>query len=354
MGKSTKVRPHLLTRSICPENQETPIHFLANDITPTSYFYRRNHFSYPNLTTHFFCFPIEGSVYVPRIFTYQELLALPSKTIKIVLECAGNKRALFHPDTYGEQWKEGAIGQAYWKGVSLTTLLQYTGVHHSAREVVVEGYDTGPRTDMEGTFRYVRSLPLHKALHPDTIIAYELNGRPIPYKHGYPLRLLVPQWYAMASVKWIKKITVIDDTFQGPFQTTDYVYYPHKNNDVGKHPVTTMNSNSTIQQPLHLSTLSQGAHLIKGIAWTGEGTITAVDISIDNGHTRLPASLQQNSAEPYSWVRWSFRWHAEKKGEYTLLSRATDSLGRVQPPIAVWNRKGYGYNALCMTKVKIE
>jgi DMSO/TMAO reductase YedYZ molybdopterin-dependent catalytic subunit len=352
--KNTQVKPYLLTRSLLPENQETPIHFLFDEVTTASYFFRRNHFPYPNLSAESFYLPVEGSVQVPKIFTYQELLSLPAKTVKVMLECSGDKRASFQPKTFGEQWGEGALSQAYWKGVSLKTLFQYTGVQSSAREVVVEGYDTGTRTDMKGTFRFARGLPIEKALHPDTIIAYELNGQPIPFKHGYPLRLIVPQWYAMASVKWIKKITVIDGAFQGPFQAIDYVYYPEKNSDTGKHPVTTMNINSTIQQPLNLSCLSQGVHFIQGIAWTGEGMVTRVDVSVDNGQTWLPASLQQNPVDLYSWLHWTFRWNVEKKGEYTLISRAIDSLGRVQPVEAAWNRKGYGYNAVCKVRVKVE
>ena len=171
-------------------------------------------------------------MHTPKIFSLQEIYSLPSKTIKVVLECSGDKRELFKPKVYGEQWGKGAISQGIWKGVSLRTLLQHTGLIDSAKEIVFEGYDYGERPDSNQLFNFSRSLPLEKALDPATIIAYEYNNHPIPFKHGFPLRLIVPGWYAMASVKWIKKITVIDEEFKGPFQAVDYVYYPNKENEV--------------------------------------------------------------------------------------------------------------------------
>ncbi|WP_028403019.1 sulfite oxidase [Ectobacillus panaciterrae] len=352
--KNVHVKPYLLTKKLLPENQETPIHFLAGNITPLSYFYKRNHFSYPKLMTSFFHLQVEGNVKVPRTFSYNEILSLPTKTVKVMLECAGDKRSSFQPKTFGEQWGEGALSQGYWKGVPLRTLFQYTGIRGSAKEIVFEGHDTGMRTDITGIFAYERSLPIDKALHPDTLVAYELNGEPLSFKHGYPLRLIVPQWYAMASVKWLKKISVIDGSFQGPFQAVDYIYYPEKNRDAGKYPVTTMNINSTIQQPLDLAILDKGVHTIQGIAWTGEGEITKVEISTNDGETWMPAVLQPKTDSPYTWVNWTFFWNANAKGECTILSRATDSMGRIQPEEALWNRKGYGYHAICRVKVKVE
>lgn len=162
---------------------------------------------------------------------------------------------------------KGAISQGYWKGVPLRTLLELSGIREGSKEIVVEGYDFGERTDLNEVFTYARSQPIEKAIHPDTIIAYEYNNQPIPFKHGYPLRLIVPQWYAMASVKWIKQISVIDSNFKGPFQTIDYVYYPDKENNKDAYPVTTINVNSTIQKPLDKENLNNGKHLIKGIPW---------------------------------------------------------------------------------------
>lgn len=348
-----KIQPYLITKSLIPENQESPINFLVDDIVGEKWFYRRNHFSYPIFLSSFYFLPIEGLVHSPKVFSLQEIMALPSKTIKVVLECAGNKRELFEPKVFGEQWGKGAISQGIWKGVMIETLLRYTGLLESAKEVVVEGYDFGERTNTNLQYNFSRSLPLKKALHPDTIIAYQYNEKPIPFKHGFPLRLVVPGWYAMASVKWVKKITVIDQEFNGPFQAIDYVYYPNKEDDSEKIPVTTINVNSTIQTPLNRQILNTGHHTITGIAWTGKGKITEVEISFDGGRTWNLAKLK-TSFENYDWVRWFYNWEAEKKGEYTIVSKATDSNGRVQPLEATWNRKGYGYNAVDFIKVKVE
>ncbi|MFC7392862.1 sulfite oxidase [Scopulibacillus cellulosilyticus] len=348
------VSPYLITRTLMPENQETPLNFLLNDNTPPSYFYRRNHFPYPKLTKQSFFLPITGEVYKPRIFSFQQLLSFPSRTVKVLLECAGNKRQLFIPKVFGEQWGAGAMSQGDWKGVPLKDLLQYAGLKYTAKEIVFEGYDWGLMPGISTPLYYARSLPIEKALHPDTIIAYEFNGKPIPFKHGYPLRLIVPQWYAMASVKWIKRIKVIDHTFKGQFQTEDYVYYPNEDSDEGKKPVTIIHVNSMIQQPLNLSILNQGIHKIKGMAWSGYGEITRVDVSTDHGQSWTEATLNASSRSPYTWTNWTIDWQAETKGEFTIMSRATDSCGYVQPIASQWNRKGYGYHAIDKVNVKIQ
>lgn len=347
------VKPYLITKSLNPENHETPIQFINNNIVDGNLFYRRNHFSYPHFTSSFYFLPIQGFVHTPRTFSLQEIYSLPSRTIKVVLECSGDKRDFFEPKVFGEQWEKGAISQGIWKGVSLRTLLQYTGLIDAAKELVFEGYDYGERPDSDQMVNFSRSLPIEKALEPDTIIAYEYNNQPIPFKHGFPLRLIVPGWYAMASVKWIKSITVIDKEFKGPYQTVDYVYYPNKEDDSGKFPVTTINVNSTIQYPLNRQLLTTGLYQIKGIAWTGKGSIDKVEISLDDGHTWETCQLTSTS-EKYSWVSWNYQWEVLKKGEYTIKSKATDSHGNVQPSKPFWNRKGYGYNAVDHIKVKVE
>lgn len=348
------IEPYLITRKLKPENQETPIHFLYQKITPTEYFFIRNHFDYPKLTEQAFFLPVEGKVKRPVIFSYENIIRMPSKTLVFPLECSGNKRAYFKPEVYGEQWKDGAISQGIWKGIPLYTLLALTGLERSALEVVFEAYDYGKREDLEGIFDYKRSLPLRKALHSDTLIAYELNGKPIPFKHGYPLRLIVPQWYGMSSVKWLKRINVIDHHFHGPFQEIDYNYYPYKDSDVGKIPVTNINVSSIIQQPLSNSILNTGKHIISGIAWTGAGVIKEVEVSTDGGENWHKAKHSQDLSQPYSWSSWRYIWKVSQKGEYKIMSRASDSFGCSQPLEAMWNRKGYGYNAVYTINIKIE
>ncbi|MFJ9385155.1 sulfite oxidase [Peribacillus sp. NPDC101481] len=354
MTNPHKVKPYLLTRSLQPENQETPIHFINNDSMENQLFYRRNHFAYPTLSYSNYWLPINGLVSAPLLLSMQDILQYPSKTVEVVLECSGDKRNLFEPKIFGEQWGKGAISQGRWKGVPLRRLLELSGIGEGAKEVVVEGYDYGNRKDLDEIYTYTRSLPIEKALHPDTIIAYEYNNQPIPFKHGYPLRLIVPQWYAMASVKWIKQISVIDSTFNGPFQTIDYVYYPNKDNDQGAFPVTRININSTIQKPLDMEIVNTGKHLIKGIAWTGKGVITKMEISLDGGYTWRNADILRRQNIDYGWVSWSFEWTILEEGEYTIKSRATDSFGQIQPNFPFWNKKGYGYNAIDQIKVKVE
>jgi DMSO/TMAO reductase YedYZ molybdopterin-dependent catalytic subunit len=346
-------KPYLITRRLNPENQETPIQFIEIDIIQPPLFYRRNHFSYPKLTFSNYFLPINGLVTTPLLLSMQQILQLPSKTIEVVLECSGNKRSLLEPKVFGEQWEKGAISQGSWKGVPLRTLLEISGIKNGAKEVVVEGYDFGERTDLDKVFSYTRSLPLEKALHPDTIIAYEYNNHPISYKHGFPFRLIVPQWYGMASVKWIKQIRVIGSHFTGPYQNIDYMYYPNQDNDDGAYPVTTINVNSTIQKPLDMASLNIGKHEIKGIAWTGKGYIKKVEISTDNGDTWIDAAMVHSNSS-YRWISWAYKWTPVEKGIYTIMAKATDSQGRTQPFKPYWNRKGYGYNAIDQIKVRVE
>lgn len=354
LGNRNLEKPSLKTLELKPENKETPIHFLRDWLTPVEYFYKRSHFPYPEITAQSFFLPVSGQVERPLVFHYCYLKSMPSVEITMVLECSGNKRAAFEPRTYGEQWQDGAISQGNWKGVLLKDILKLTGVKGSAKEVVFIGHDKGTRTDMEGVFHYARSLPIDMVLQQDILIAYELNGRSIPYEQGFPLRLIVPQWYGMASVKWLKEIQVIDYEFEGPFQTVDYVYYPNKENDEGASPVTNVKIDSIIQKPLDYSTLDTGNHEIYGIAWSGHGKINNVELSLDNGSTWVKTKLYSDRNQKFSWTFWSYQWEAREKGEYTILCRASDSNGNIQPFEAKWNRKGYGYNAVYTIHVKIE
>ncbi|MBA4493941.1 sulfite oxidase [Paenactinomyces guangxiensis] len=346
--KQPKIKPCPVTVSLEPENQETPVHFVEDWITPEEFFYKRNHFPYPPPDDVPTTLKIEGLVKRPLVLDYKQLLSLPAKTLIATLECAGNKRILFHPRVYGVQWQKGAISQGIWGGVPLYTLLRMAGIKRSARDIVFTGADRGPDQSV-----YERSLPVEKAMHPDTIVAYQMNGGPIPHAHGFPFRLIVPGWYAMASVKWLCKITAIDSAFEGSFQTTDYMYYPHADTDDGKKPVTTIKVNSFIQQPQDYDTLKKGLNLIKGFAWTGKGTISKVEVSTDNGVSWKPASLFK-SQHPYAWTFWKYEWQAEQKGEFIILARAKDSTGRVQPMVPEWNRKGYGYNAITSIRVQVK
>jgi DMSO/TMAO reductase YedYZ molybdopterin-dependent catalytic subunit len=334
-----------------PENQETPIHFLEANETPSQLTYRRNHFPYPLLSIQSYFLTITGSVKKTVTFHYNQITSMPSRTVTALLECSGNKRAYFDPKVFGEQWTEGAISQGNWNGVSLSTLLSITGVNAGAREIVFQGEDSGVKNGQHVQFE--RGLPIEKALDPNVIIAWEHNQKPISPKHGFPFRLIVPGWYGMASVKWLKTIRVIDHPFSGPFQTDDYVYYPHKKQNEGSFPVTTNHINSVIQQPLDRQKLKPGQHEITGLAWTGEGVITSVEISLDNGATWQTAILQ-DTPKKYRWVKWSYSHVFENNQDYNIKVRAFDSIGQSQPDKVFWNRNGYGYNEVSQINIQIE
>lgn len=347
-------RPYLTTRELLPENQETPLHFMNMEEIPEHFFYRRNHFAYPTLKNESFSLHILGEVFQSRMLDYRLIRSMPSKSIPVILECAGNKRSLFQPKTYGEQWEKGAIGQGVWTGVPLFSLLELAGLKPTAREVVVEGWDEGQRSDMPGNCPYARSLPLNKAMHHETLIAYAYNGRLLTHRHGFPLRLIVPHWYAMASVKWVRRIIVTAHPFQGPFQSVDYQFYPYKDSDEGKYPVTVLNVNSSIQRPLDRAVLRKGKHRIQGIAWTGLGEINRVQLSFDGGKSWVGTEMGKRQFLPNSLVQFRYDWEVNRTGEHSIISRSEDTFGRRQPLKAFWNRKGYGFNAADRVTVNIE
>ncbi|MCG8482094.1 MAG: sulfite oxidase [Clostridia bacterium] len=353
MYKNEKIQPYPTTISLRPENQECPIYFIDSWLTPTNLFFVRNHFEYPPINECSFILPIKGDVKKPFVVTYRDLLKMPSKTIICPLECSGNKRKLFDEGIFGTQWGEGAISQAEWKGVPLYNLLKMADPKSTAKNVVFEGHDQGTIEGIEGIHHFARSLSVEQALDQDIIVAYQMNGKPIPVEHGYPLRLIAPKWYAMASVKWLKCIKVIDHDFDGYYQAIDYYYYPNRNNDRDRVPVTYMKVNSIIQYPLDFSTLDKGTYMIRGIAWTGKGTIDKVQISTNGGKTWSDAKIRRNQNMPLGWVAWWKEWKADKTGQYTIMARAYDTCGRAQPLKVEWNRLGYGYNGITNRKIKI-
>lgn len=344
-----KERPNLITRSLNPENQETPIHFIpANQPVSESLFYRRNHFPYPILTPDAFTLKISGSVKKTYIIGYSDLLQLPSKSSSVLIECSGNKRAFFNEKVFGEQWESGAMSEGVWRGIPLATLLKYSGIKEGAKEIAFRGRDSGIKNKQSASFE--RSLEISKALDPEVMIAYEYNGKPLSHKHGFPFRLIVPNWYGMASVKWLAEINVIDNNFTGPFQTDDYIYYYGNG---ATEPVTENNVNSTIQQPLDNQILPAGEYIIKGIAWTGSGLVDKVELSFNKGEIWESATLTQ-LPKPHKTVEWKFSKNLQAGKEYYISVRATDSSGRIQPTESIWNKKGYGYNGIMNIQVKSE
>ncbi|CAH1227837.1 Protein-methionine-sulfoxide reductase catalytic subunit MsrP [Paenibacillus allorhizoplanae] len=344
--------PARIPRSTIPENQEFPMLALSSWVTPENKFYIRNHFPYPVLPTNDWKLSIVGFVQHPIHLNYQALFQYPQITLPVTMECSGNKRTYFQPKTRGVQWEQGAVSHAIWTGVSLRTLLQAAGISPNAREVIFEGMDTGERTDLPGTFRFARSLPIEKSMHPDTLIALYMNGKPLPYKHGYPARLIVPNWYGMASVKWLYRIVATDQEFKGPFQEKDYVVY-RSEADTKRRPVTLMKVNAAISQPTDQTIMRRGMHIITGTAWSGHGFVKKVEISLDRGKSwSLVRWLDPE--EKYSWRRWGWDWHVPVPGTYHIMVKATDDKDNTQPLQAEWNVNGYENNSMPQIQIYVE
>ena len=343
---SAQVRPdepmNLLTLEQEPLIGETPERALDSWLTPNPLFYIRNHFPVPEIHCDSWRLHIDGTVLNIAEMTLKDLKKLPRVTMPVTLECAGNNRRDLEPPALGNQFNSGAVSTAYWAGVRLKDVLQLAGIQSGAREVLFEGCDAGQPEPDEPEMPYLRSLPLDVAMHPDTLLAYEMNGRELPLEHGHPLRLIVPGWYGMASVKWLKRLTVLDREFEGYFQTHKYVV----DDESGPpEPLRNMAVKSMIGSPENGATLRADSICVNGMAWSGQERIARVDVSFDGGNTWSTAEIVGPS-EQYAWQRWHLSWRPEAPGDYVLMSRAVDVCGNVQPMKSRWNRLGYMVNGV--------
>jgi len=328
--------PGLIVRDRDPENLEFPFFALSSAITPTEQFFVRSHFPVPKIDLSTWRLKVEGLVDRPLEFTFDELTRLPTHTVTMVMECAGNSRIFLSPKVSGLQWELGAVGNADWTGIRLADLLEKAGVKPGAVEVVLEGADSGEikkEPVSPGKIRYARSLPLNKALDTPVILAYQMNGESLTPAHGYPLRAVIPGWYGMASVKWLTQILVIDRVFRGYFQTADYTFWERRDGlPVQLLPVGEIEVKAEIARPaLHEIVPADSVYRVHGAAWTGESQITKVEISTDGGHQWHVAQLL-GPATPYAWRLWEYHWRTPAQpGACTVMARATDARGRTQP-----------------------
>jgi DMSO/TMAO reductase YedYZ molybdopterin-dependent catalytic subunit len=323
-----------------PENSETPLDSVRSWVTPTRLFFVRNHFNVPMLDLAEWRLTVEGRVRLRRAWTWDELMDLPERTVFATVECAGNGRSFLAPRQGGVQWGAGAVGHAEWTGVPLKLVLESSGLEPDALEVLFEGADVGTEPDHPAPMPFERSLPLAKALHPDTLLASRMNGEVLDPNHGYPLRLFVPGWYGVASVKWLRRIQVVNKPFRGYFQSVKYTVERQTERGVETEIVGPMMPKSETIRPRGGAVVGLGANRLFGVAWAGEDSVRRVEISSDGGATWSDATLMGPQA-PYSWTLWEYLWVAESPGEYTVLSRATSSSGRVQP--ASHDAKNGGY-----------
>jgi DMSO/TMAO reductase YedYZ molybdopterin-dependent catalytic subunit len=339
-----------------PYNAEAPPEALAAQITPTEMHYVRSNFAVP---THDGTLEVGGAVENPISLTLDDLRAMPATERTVTLECAGNGRLEMRPLPIGEPWGDYAVSTARWTGALLHDVLQRAHPAADGVDVRFVGADHGAyhlqpvlAETKKDDLTFVRALPLVHAADPaaDILIAYEMNGEPLSRDHGAPFRLIVPHWYAVASVKWLKGIDVLTEPYTGEFQTGHYIYeWPDRQHEA----VSLMRVRARITDPAPASTISAGTYTVRGKAWSGTGPVTQVDISLTGEGDWLPARLESPEG-PYQWQDWSFEWEASAVGRHTLRARATDAAGIAQPEVPPWNRLGYGNNAIEVIYVDVH
>ncbi len=318
----------VITRS--PENSETPIDAFRSWVTPNPDFYVRNHFDSPEVDIANWALDVSGWVERKLRLTSEDLDPISQTSLFATLECAGNGRSFLEGDVPGVQWGVGAVGNAEWSGVPVRSLLEPAGIRDGAVEVVFEGSDSGPEGGAEGNVRFARSLPLDMALHPDTLIALRMNGQVLTQEHGYPARLVVPGWYGVASVKWLRAIRVVNEPFRGFFQSVKYTVKRKSARGMSEEVVGMMLPKSEITRPQHGECLAPGARSVEGVAWAGPEAVAAVELSCDGGESWRRAELV-GPQRRYTWTSWRIEWEPPRLGEYRLLARAISASGEIQP-----------------------
>ena len=334
-----------------PFNAETPNQYLRSWITANKVFFGRNQGQIPEkpIALSDWSLTIEGEVNKPLVLSFDQIYRMPKAIVSNTIECSGNSRSLFGTKASGNPWTIGGVGNAVWGGVWLKELFDRAELKASAHHVAFEGLD---KPLGSAQIKFIRSVPIEKALS-SLLLAYEMNGEPIPLKHGYPLRALALGWTGANCVKWLHKITVLDRPFEGFFMDNVYRYYQKGQDPKTGEIVTGLNLKSIITQPEKSEKLEAGIVTILGAAFAGETSVERVEISVNNGKTWNDATFIGPN-EPYAWRQWQFLWSVKEKGDYTLLSRATDTHGNQQPMNANWNVLGYGNNGVREHAVTVQ
>jgi DMSO/TMAO reductase YedYZ molybdopterin-dependent catalytic subunit len=344
-------QPGLQAVSEFPFNAETPISALGIDPTPVELFYVRNHFDVPALDSDRYTIRINGAVTNPFNLTLDQLHQYPEQNLTMVMECAGNGRSSMSPAINGTAWNLGAISQAQFTGTPLSNILESVTFSGDIQEIKFTGSDQGIIHTGEKQ-AYARSLPLEIAMLPDTLLVWKMNGEPLSPHHGFPLRLLVPGWYGMASVKWLQEITALTRPYEGFFQSQEYVYMGEEG--IPDHtPVTNMRVRSLIVALEAGSSHGKDSIHISGIAWSGDGKVVKVELSFNGGESWIEADLGSTSSN-YEVTRWEYNWQPKGTGKFKLIARATDSSGYTQPLKSLWNKGGYGNNSVHQINIFVE
>ncbi|MGY4103499.1 sulfite oxidase [Nocardia sp. R16R-3T] len=337
--------------ALATRNHGMQLEGMRYDITPIGMHYLLIHFDIPEIDASSWRLRVSGYVQRGLELSLDDIRSRPATTIPVTLECAGNGRTGMDPRNVGQPWDLEAIGTAAWTGTALGGILDDCGIRDEAVEVVFTGADRGFRDNVE--HNYQRSLSIAECRRPDVLLAYEMNGALLPPQHGFPLRLLVPGWYGMASVKWLKNIEVVDRPFSGVEQAA--YRYQRDDDDPGR-PVSRIRVRALMvppgipDWPSRRRTVDAGAVVLRGRAWCGTSPVARVEVGVDG--VWQGAELADAPAE-FAWRSWSYTWDA-RPGEHRLSCRATDADGNVQPAEPFWNRQGLGNNLIQRVPVTVR
>jgi DMSO/TMAO reductase YedYZ molybdopterin-dependent catalytic subunit len=336
---------------LAARNRGMPLEALRYDLTPAGLHYLLIHFDIPEASA----VPrleLRGLFRKPFALSPEELQALPARTVRVTMECAGNGRGQLAPRYPSVPWLEEGVSTAEWTGAPLAALLGRAQPRGDAQHIVFHGADRGIDRGVEHHF--ARSLSLVEAMHEDVLVAYAMQGEPLAPQHGAPLRLIVPRWYGMASVKWLCAIEAIDRPFDGLQQARSY-HFRRESSEPGE-PCTLMRVNSLMTPPgipdfySRQRTLPPGDVAIRGRAWSGSAPIVRVELGIDG---RWSDTELETSRNPHAWSAWNALWQATP-GQHELCCRATDAHGNTQPLEPPWDLSGFGNNAVQRIQVTVN
>ena len=345
----TDVDPGMVVHRADPLNCETSIPALIGGVVmPNARFYVRNHFATPELDGAAWRLEVGGLVERPISLSLRDLTRMRSEARVVTLECAGNGRFTLDPPVPGESWRLGAVSTAEWTGVPLVEVLDRVGILPGGREIVFRGADRGSVESGPADIAFERSLSVDAAFDAQALLAYAMNGEPLPTQHGYPVRLIVPSWYGVASVKWLVAIDVVDHDFTGYYQQDRYWFeYP----DGTREPVALQRVRALVTDPTDGDVVPAGETAIRGVAWSGAAAISRVEVSIADG--RWQDARLVGDRRRHGWQWWELITRLEEIGPTSIRARATDLAGRTQPEVTGWNEWGYGNNAVQRTTVKV-
>ena len=326
-----------------PLNAETPLDSLSSWITDNEVFFKRNQGQIPETPVSLadWRLQIAGLVENELVFTFEDIRRFPKVEVADTMECSGNSRSLLKRKATGNPWTIGGVGNAIWGGIWLKDLFEKAGLKEDAHHVSFEGFEQPLGS---AGIKFIRSIPIKKAMS-STLLAYEMNGQPLPLEHGHPLRSLALGWTGASCVKWLKKITVLDQPFEGFFMDMVYRVFQKGEDPKSGEVVTDIQVKSIIVEPADGETLPPGIVPIRGAAYVGEAGIKKVEVSVDSGSTWQAAKLV-GPDQSYAWRHWEYLWEPDAAGKYVIMARATDTRGIQQPENARWNSLGYGNNGI--------